>query len=298
MDPLDLVRLTPLMKLSSGDNATVVAMVDGPVSISHPDLVAESISGVHGTRGGNCAQTNSAACLHGTFTAGILSAKRNSPAPAISPGCTLLVRPIFKEVPLKREASLKSGVLLSATPEQLATAITECVNAGARVLNLSVAMVEPSLREERELEEALALALRRGTIVVAAAGNQGMLGSSAITRHIGVIPVAACNRQGRPLSLSNLGYSIGIRGLMAPGEGITSLGAKGGSLTQGGGTSVAAPIVTGAIALLRSLFPAASATEVKFAVMGGAYARRRSAVVPPLLDAWTAYQSLAITYGR
>jgi subtilisin family serine protease len=75
---------------------------------------------------------------------------------------------------------------------------------------------------------------------------------------------------------------------MAPGEGITSLGAEGESLTLGG-TSVAAPFMTGTIALLWSMFPRASAAEVKSAVTS-AYGRRRTTVVPPMLDAWAAYQ--------
>jgi len=70
----------------------------------------------------------------------------------------------------------------SATPEALATAIVECIDAGARVINLSLALAQPSVKGEDALEQALNHAARRGAIVVAAAGNQGTLGSSAITR--------------------------------------------------------------------------------------------------------------------
>jgi subtilisin family serine protease len=233
-----------------------------------------------------CSQAGSAACLHGTFVAGILCAKRGSAAPAICPGCTLLVRPIFKET------TSKNGVLPSASPDELTAAITEVVDAGARVINLSAAFDQPSTRGERELEEALDHAARRGTIVVAAAGNQGTLGSSAITRHPWVIPVVGCDLYGRPLGQSNLGSSAGKRGLMAPGEGVSSLGAEGKPLTLGG-TSVAAPFVTGTIALLWSEFPDAGAAEVKSAVTGVGHARRRTTVVPPLLDAWAAYEAMA-----
>jgi subtilisin family serine protease len=128
-------------------------------------------------------------------------------------------------------------------------------------------------------------------IVVVAAGNQGTMGSSAITRHPWVIPVAACDRQGRPVGYSNLGNSIGRRGLSAPGENITSLVANGKSLAFGG-TSAAAPFVTGAIALLYSKFPKATAAQVKFAVTGR-HTPRRAAVVPPLLDAMSAYQAMS-----
>ncbi len=289
VDFLNLVNLAPLMELSSGSAEIAIGLMDGPVAANHPDLAAESVREAVGEPGAGCVDSGSAACTHGTFTAGILSAKRDSPAPAICPGCALLVRPIFKE------GAAENGAMPSATPREVAGAIVECVKAGARVLNLSAAFAQPSSRAERELEEALDFAARLGIIVVAAAGNQGTLGSSVITRHPWVIPVAACDLRGRPVGQTNLGSSVGRRGLLAPSEGVTSLGAEGAPLALGG-TSVAAPFVTGTIALLWSMVPRASAAEVKHAVMMSAYGRRTT-VVPPLLDAWVSYQTMATTYA-
>src|SRR5262249_1207189 len=130
----------------------------------------------------------------------------------------------------------------------------------------------------------------RGVIVVAAAGNQGTLGSTAITRHPWVVPVAAYDLAGWPLAASNLGGSIGRRGLGTPGDRIGSLGRDGKPLTSRG-TSAPAPLVTGAIALLWSEFPDVSAGTMKLAITGE-NAHRGSSVVPPLLDAWGAYQTL------
>ena len=140
------------------------------------------------------------------------------------------------------------------------------------------------------LDEALNHALVRGVLIVAAAGNQGTLGSSAITRHPWVIPVVACDMRGRPLNESNLGGSIGRRGLSAPGDGITSLGSDG-KLLSLSGTSVAVPFVTGTIALLWSQFPSLSATQIKLALTQGS-TRQRPSVVPPLLDAEAAHHIL------
>jgi subtilisin family serine protease len=282
MTPLDLVKLTPLMDRTSGRPEVAIGLIDGPAAIHHLDLASEHIREVGRNTSGICAQASSAACLHGTFIAGILSAKRGSSAPAICPGCTLLIRPIFAE------AASENTQMPSATPQELAAAIMECVEAGAHIVNLSLALAQPSSKGERELEQALDHAVEHGVIIVAAAGNQGTLGSSAITRHTWVIPVVAYDLQGRPMNHSNLGGSIGKRGLGAPGDQVTSLGAEGKPLTLAG-TSVATPFVTGAIALLWSLFPTATAAQVKFA-MTQAYVARRSTVVPPLLDAWAAYQ--------
>jgi len=285
MGPLDAVQLLPLMRQTSGRPEISIGLIDGPVLLAHADLANQNIQEVPGELRGTCARAESAACLHGTFVAGMLSARRGTAAPAICPGCTLLVRPIFSET------SPADGDMPSATPEELAEAIVDCANAGARVLNLSAALAQPSSKGERQLEQALDYAASREVISVAAAGNQGTLGSSAITRHPSVIPVAACDLQGRPLRESNLGSSIGKRGLMAPGKGITSLGTNGKPQTLGG-TSAAAPFVTGAIALLWSEFPRARASRIRLAITQAGSVRRR-AIAPPLLDAWAAYQILS-----
>src|SRR5207237_1226035 len=157
--------------------------------------------------GASCRSSKSSACLHGTFIAGILSARRGSGSPAICPGCTLLVRPIFSE-------SGPGGKYEPSTnPDDLAAAIFDCIGAGARVINLSVALARPSMRSERTLKSALDHAMLRGIIIVAAAGNQRMVGSNVITRHPWVIPTAACNHQGLPSAYSNVGLSIATRGL-------------------------------------------------------------------------------------
>jgi subtilisin family serine protease len=270
------------MERTSGRSEIVVGLIDGPVALDHQDFAGGNIRELPGKLPGACTIANSAACTHGTFVAGVLSAKRSSPAPAICPGCTLLVRPIFAE------STTKNGQMPSTMPSELATAIIDCIEAGARVLNLSAALAQPSVRGERELEDALNYAARRGVLVVAAAGNQGMLGSTAITRHSWVIPVVAYDLQGRPISQSNLGISIGRRGLGAPGDNVTSLSTGDKPLTWSG-TSVATPFVTGAIALLWSAFPTVTAAAVKLALIQ-ATTSRRNTVVPPLLDAWTAYQ--------
>ncbi len=97
-DYLDLVKLTPLMKLTSGRPEITIGLIDGPLVMNHPDLANENIREVPGKMRGACAQASSATCMHGTFIAGILSGKRNSPAPAICPDCLLLVRPPFLQI--------------------------------------------------------------------------------------------------------------------------------------------------------------------------------------------------------
>ncbi len=290
MSPLDLVKLTPLLDRTRGRSEVRVGLIDGPVAMNHPEFASQQMREIGESGGGGCTQADSMACTHGTFVAGILSAKRGSPAPAICPDCTLLLRPIFSEATSGQED------LPSAKPKELAAAIIECIAEGAHCINLSLALAQPSSKNEHELELALNYATQRGVMIIAAAGNQGMLGSSAITRHPWVIPVVACNLQRRPLNESNLGNSIGKHGLSAPGDAITSLNTAGQFLILSG-TSVAVPFVTGTIALLWSAFPAATAAQIKLAVTQASLPRRAS-VVPPLLDAEAAYQILLTMNAR
>ena len=278
------------MGLSSGRADIKIGLIDGPVVINHVDLATENIREIPGSPPGSCTRISSPACVHGTFVAGILSARRNSKAPAICPGCTLLVRPIFPEAPSE------NGQMPGTTPEVLAGAIIDTIKAGARIVNLSLALEAPSSKGRYVLQQALDFAGSRGAILVTAAGNQGAIGGSTLTQHPCVIPVVAYDLQGRLLNLSNLGSSIGRHGIGAPGEGVTSLGAEGNPLMIAG-TSAATPFVSGAIALLWSAFPLATSCQLKSAITNVS-SQRRSTVVPPLMDAWAAYQIFQSNKGR
>ena len=143
MSPLDLVNITPLMELTSGTSEVAIGMVDGPVAVNHPDFASADIREVPGKSCAACSQMASVAYKHGTFVASILIARRGSPAPAICPGCTLLVRPIFAEPAGAGEQ------IPNTTPEELATALIESIGAGARVLNLSATLAQPSPNGQR-----------------------------------------------------------------------------------------------------------------------------------------------------
>jgi subtilisin family serine protease len=287
MNPLELVKLPALMQRTSGRSEIIVALIDGPVLMDRRDLWTSNVRHLSSRLPASCTRPTSDACMHGTFVAGILSTKRGSPAPAICPNCTLLVRSVFSE-----RANAKRQ-MPSATPLELADAIVDTVTAGAHVINLSLSVINFRTRGEQQLEAALDYAASRGAIVIAAAGNNGEVGATVISRHPWVIPVTGCDLQGRPTSDSNLGCSIGRFGLSAPSEDITSLGPNGTPETFTG-TSAAAPFVSGTVALLWSEFPAASASDLKLAV-SGVKRQSRKTVVPPILDAWAAYLALATT---
>lgn len=291
-DPSDPLALGPLMRATEGSPEVAVGMIDGPVDLDHPALRNARVRAVPSLRavppsgavkhsGEVHRSSQNTACGHGTFVAGMLAARRGSRAPAICPGCELVLRPVFDP---------RSDGGPATSPRELARAITDTVAAGARVINLSLGLSRASVGVYHVFHEACDLACRRGVILVAAAGNQGALGHNPLLAHRWVLPVVACDPGGRPSTASNLAPSIARRGLMAPAEGVTST-APGGRYTRLSGTSVAAPWVSGAIALLWSLAPHATAAEVRHAVLAGG-GGRRGTLVPPLLDATVAWHRL------
>jgi subtilisin family serine protease len=275
-----LIRIEALMARTEGREDLVVALIDGPIVAGLAALPYSRICTVS-PAAPYCSTPDSTACEHGTFVAGILLASRNSLTPGLCPGCTVLVYPIFTE------PSSTNGRTLSASAEKLAAAIVACVEAGARIVNLSLSVLPSTSRGARELGLALDMAARRGVIVVAAAGNDGTVGSGGLAIHPCVIPVTSCDLAGAALDSTNLGATIGRRGLAAPGSQVTSLRPDG-SYGQKTGTSAAAPFVTGSIALLWSAEPHANAQLIRESILRP-HAGRRKSITPPLLDAGMAY---------
>lgn len=280
---LELTRLNRLMEISEGQPATRIGIIDGPVG-THPDLAGARLQTLLGKASFNCQNTNSLACQHGTFVAGILCGQRTSQAPGICPNCTVLVRPIFCE------EIHGNPPCPEVTTEELARAICETVDAGANTINLSLGLASTALIDYPELEAAIAYAMGKGVLLVAAAGNQGNLGPLPLFKHPWTIPVIACDAQGHIANGSNLGLSVGRSGLIAPGVNVTSIAPEAGFTTMSG-TSAAAPFVAGAIALLQSLFPQQSATQIRRAILRPGI--RRGSVCPPMLNAWESWQFLS-----
>lgn len=287
MDPLDQIKLRPLMNISCGSPEVLIGMIDGPVYLNHPALERSKIRTVNNSQLVACKKADSIACQHGTFVAGILCSMRGLSAPAICPNCEVILYPIFSEGHLNVKGA--RATVPRSTPEELSKSIVQTIDAGAKIINLSLGLSSSSLTRYQVLRDAYDYALKKGVIIVAAAGNQGSFGQIATYDHRWVIPVAACDTQGRIDPMSNFGHTISKSGLMAPGINITST-APDGKYTQMSGTSVAAPFVTGTIALLWSIFPGAPAHEIINSLISNKV--RNRSIIPRLLNAQQAYQLL------
>jgi hypothetical protein len=167
----------------------------------------------------------------------------------------------------------------SARVTELAKAITVAVAAGAKLINLSLAIVGDDAEDHAELAAALDRAEASGTVLVVAAGNQGPAGGPLLSHPV-TIPVVAVDSACKLLPDSNLGPSILGRGLAAFGHEVPGY-APGGGMTSMSGTSVAAAVATGTLARLWSERPGAHGTEIRAAL---ARLGPRNEAVPPMLD--------------
>jgi hypothetical protein len=207
---------------------------------------------------------------HGTHVAGILAAD----------GSLRGVAPFVRVLPLRAAYTTRFGGGLLET-DDAAAAIVYAVDAGARILNLSWGDTEASAL----LRDAIAYAVRRGVLVIAAAGNGGSSAAHFPSSDPGVVAVAAVDGSGAPSSFSNYGADIEIA---APGEvaagpegGILSL-ALGGGRSRRRGTSMATPHVAGAAAILMCRPERPDAAAVRARLVAGARRAGSQAWTPHL----------------
>ena len=136
----------------------------------------------------------------------------------------------------------------------VANGVIWAMDHGAKVINLSLG----SLKSSDALQNALSEAECRGIIVISSAGNWGA--STPVefpARSSHVAAIAAVDSSATPATFSSYGNNIA---LSAPGVGVRST-YPGGTYRLWSGTSMAAPFVAGACALLAEHHPDWSLVE-------------------------------------
>lgn len=221
---------------SRGDGV-LVAIVDTGVDLHHPALSSRLVlpgveSGQSASPGDDRAEgvdSNAdglvdGALGHGTHVAGIIA--------AVAPGARIL--------PVRVLDSDGVGYAFAITHGLVAA-----VQRGAAVVNMSLGMPCAS----QAVAAAIELAHAAGVVVVAPAGNSGVLSVEFPAAHESAVAVAATDDRDRKATFSNCGPGTDVA---APGVGILST-YVGGGYASWSGTSMAAPFVSGVAALLYGL---------------------------------------------
>ncbi len=184
---------------------------------------------------------------HGTFVAGLIAAAFDAESGAGG------VAPQIKIMDLRFLDS--RGLFFASDWPKLAQAIDYAVDNGARIINLSIyAKIEPPTI----VRQALHRAAQENVFIVGIAGNDGAR-VGYFGRYPEVFTVSAVDQEGQPASFSNWGPEVD---LTAPGVHVLS-SYPGGSVRTGSGTSFAAPHVSGTAALMLSLNPELSPSELR-----------------------------------
>ena len=176
---------------------------------------------------------------HGTAVAG-LAAGLSPDAPGVAPSASLLSVRVT-------DATGASDLFT------VAQAIVAAVDAGAKILNLSLG----GYGTGPALTAAIDYATARGAVLVAAAGNNQAAQLTWPAADPRVISVGAVDALGQQVTFSNSGEQLQVS---APGYGVQTAWLDGRRVTVDG-TSASAPFVAGAIAAVMSQNPSLTAAQ-------------------------------------
>jgi type VII secretion-associated serine protease mycosin len=223
-----------------GSPQVVVAVVDGGVDLTHPDLAANLEQGYNFVENNTTPADDNG---HGTHVAGIIAASLNGQG-------VVGVAPQVKILPVR---VMGNG---SGDDSTVAKGIRWAADR-AQIINLSLG--GPSVSSV--LRDAINYAIQtKGRVVVAAAGNYGASGNQTQYPAAlpGVVAVGAVDANGNHASFSNTGSYVQ---LSAPGVSILSTFLSG-QYARLSGTSMAAPHVSGLAGLIWAQHPEYSAAQV------------------------------------
>lgn len=225
----------------------IVAVIDTGVDYNHPDINANMWNN-NGAFGYDFSENNSDPMDingHGTHVAGTIGAVANNNAGIVG------VSPEVKIMALK--------IFPNALPHVISKALRFAVDNGAKILNNSWG---PTNRRPSSptIEAAIDYVYSKGGICVFAAGNEGDdTKYYSPANYSKTIAVGATDSNDLKPSFSNFGNDVDI---YAPGKNILSLEKGTPNYNYKSGTSMAAPHVSGGLALHISKNPSKTFNEI------------------------------------
>lgn len=230
---------------------------------------------------------------HGTHVAGIIASIRNNDFGAIG---------IAEDVEIMALRTVPNG---DERDKDVANAIYYAVDNGASVINMSFGK---SYSPDRQIvEKAIRYAEKKDVLIVHAAGNdaenkdiimnyptrQFIRGNKEAANMIEVAANSRYLNEQLPAKFTN--YGRGTVDLFAPGVQVYSSMPEN-EYRASSGTSMAAPVVAGVAALLRSYFPELNAKELKGILIQSAVAYEGDVILPGS-DEKVPFSSLTISGG-
>jgi subtilisin len=285
----DMVKAPEVWTSGITGKGVTVAVIDSGVDIYHPDLngniwvnsdeIANDgidndqngyVDDIHGWNFGVGQNNNNVLPTttdpgqeHGTHVAGTIAATNNDiGTTGVAPNAKIMAIRMGDVQTTSSGGGFTNG-------GDLAKAIHYAVDNGARVINISLGW-----RDSATLKNAFAYAASRNVIIVSAAGNEAAFvpGTPAIYATDYGISVGAVNRYGTIAGFSNrASFDSDMRHVMAPGVSIYSTTSNG-QYDFKDGTSMAAPHVSGVVALMVSANANLTHTQARDILTGTAIA--------------------------
>ena len=258
---LPVLKANLAWDVAQGTGVTV-AILDSGVLGTHQDLLSNLVPGWNAYDGST---TTSDVTGHGTAVAGAAAAASNNGIGVAG------VAGLAKIMPIRITDS--AGTAYYST---IASGITYAADRGVRVVNCSYGY----LFKTASVQSAGSYLKSKGGLLVVSAGNAGVDENAPATSSM--ITVSATDGSDVRASWSSFGSMVSVA---APGVGIWTTSSDG-TYRSASGTSFAAPITAGVVALMMSANPALSAPQIEQLLFSSA------------VDLGTAGKDIYYGYGR
>ncbi|MEV7885370.1 type VII secretion-associated serine protease mycosin [Streptomyces sp. NPDC002817] len=256
---LEAMHTQEAWQTTKGKGITV-AVLDTGVEDDHPDLVGNVLDGKDMV-GFGASRGDRAWARHGTAMAGIIAGHGHGIGNADG---VMGIAPEAKILPVRvilEDGDSARGKARNTRGNALAEGIRWAADHGADVINLSLGDDSKSAHPEPAEDEAVQYALKKGSVVVASAGNGGEKGDhiSYPAAYPGVIAATAVDRYGTRAAFSTRRWYSTVS---APGDKVV-IADPDHKYYEGWGTSAAAAFVSGAVALVKAAHPGLTPAQIK-----------------------------------
>lgn len=224
---LSKIQAVDAWQVTSGSPDILIAVLDTGIDQQHEDLADKVVASVNFTD----SPTVSDVYGHGTHVAGIIAASVDNDfgIAGLAPDCRLMNVKVANDRGLCDAAAVAKGIVWA-------------IDNGARVINLSLTISEPT----QSLEKAVDYAWSKGAVIIAAAGNDGGTTPMYPAFFAHSLSVTSTDRDDRPGRMAKHGDWVDVA---APGVNIYST-LPDNSYGYKSGTSMAAAYVAGMAGLL------------------------------------------------